>query len=92
VLSGCGAINGSEIVDAGGAVVVDCGGVLTFTGSVTNNGILHAQNGSVLESCGPLVNNGVIDLMAGTTNFHSTFINNGTIENAARFWTAVGEG
>jgi hypothetical protein len=84
-LTGCGTINGSVVVDAGGSVVADCGGNLTFTGSVTNNGIMHAQNGGVLEAYGPVVNNGIIDLMDGTTNFHSTFINNGTIVNASDF-------
>ena len=82
-LTGCGTITGTVVVDAGGSVATDCG--LTFTGSVTNNGILHVQNGSVLEVYGPFVNNGILDLMDGTTNFHSTFINNGTIINASYF-------
>ena len=48
--------------------------------SVTNNGMMMADNGSVLESSGTLVNNGKIFLLnSGTTNFHGTFINNGMI-------------
>ncbi len=83
-LSGCGTINGVVVVDPGGSVVTDCGS-LTFNNGVTNNGIMHAENGSVLESYGPVVNNGIIDIMDGTTNFHSTFINNGTIVDASYF-------
>jgi hypothetical protein len=60
-------------------------GVLTFTGSVTNNGTLRAVNGTTLEVYGPVVNNGIIDIMDGTTNFHSSFINNGTVVDASYF-------
>jgi hypothetical protein len=82
VLSGCGTINGSMSVDAGGTVLTDCGAALTFTGIVTNNGTMRAINGSVLEVNGPLVNNGTIDIINGTTNFHSIFINNGKVLDA----------
>ena len=83
-LRGCATINGTVIIDTGGAVAVSCGGALTFSGAVTNNGILRAANGSVLELFGPVVNNGVIDLInGGTTNFHSTFINNGSVLDAS---------
>jgi T5SS/PEP-CTERM-associated repeat protein len=85
VLSGCGVITGAVVVDPGGTVLANCGGVLTFIGSVTNSGIMHAENGSVLESYGPVVNNGIIDIMDGATNFHSTFLNNGTVVNASYF-------
>jgi len=78
-LSGCGTINGAVVVDAGGTVVADCGGSLTFAGSVTNNGTMQAINGSVLEAYGTVVNNGLIDITGGTTNFHGTFLNNGSI-------------
>ncbi len=78
-LTGCGMINGNVVVDAGGTVLADCGGRLTFTGSITNNGTMRASNSSVLESYGPVVNNGLIDITGGTTNFHSTFINNGSV-------------
>jgi hypothetical protein len=79
VLSGCGTINGSVVVDAGGVILADCGGTLTFTGIVTNNGSWTAINGSVLESYGPVVNNGVINALDGTTNFHAGFVNNGVV-------------
>ena len=79
VLSGCGTINGGIVVDAGGAMLADCGGTLTFTGVVTNNGSLKAVNGSVLESYGPVANNGVINVLDGSTNFHAGFINNGVV-------------
>jgi hypothetical protein len=78
-LTGCGTINGNLLVDAGGKVQADCGGTLTFTGTVTNNGLLWASNGSVLESYGPVVNNGVLDIIGGNTNFHAGFVNNGII-------------
>lgn len=79
VLSGCGTINGSVLVDAGGAVVANCGGTLTFTGVVTNNGAWTALDGSVFESYGPVVNNGLINVLNGNTNFHAGFVNNGIV-------------
>jgi hypothetical protein len=78
-LSGCGTINGSVMVDAGGTVLADCGGTLTFTGILTNNGTLRAISGTTLEAYDTVVNNGTIDITDGTTNFHGVFINNGTI-------------
>jgi T5SS/PEP-CTERM-associated repeat protein len=82
-LTGCGTINGSVVVDPGGTVITDCGGILTFTGIVTNNGTMQAINGGVLEAYGTVVNNGTIDITDGTTNFHGAFINNGTIIGGA---------
>ena len=84
-LTGCGTVNGSVTVNSGGSVLADCGGTLTFTGIVTNNGTMRALNGSVLESYGPFANNGVLDLMTGTTNFHGTFVNNGVVADASCF-------
>ncbi|HXI84968.1 MAG TPA: hypothetical protein VNL17_12850 [Verrucomicrobiae bacterium] len=78
-LIGCGTINGNVVVDAGGTVLADCGGTLTFTGSVTNNGVMKAVNGSTLESYGAVVNNGLINVLSGNTNFHAAFINNGLV-------------
>jgi hypothetical protein len=78
-LSGCGMINGSLTVDTGGTVLADCGGTLTFTGILTNNGLMQASNGSVLEAYGLVVNNGTIDITGGTTNFHGGFVNHGTV-------------
>ena len=81
-LTGCGTVNGSVTIDSGGSVFTDCG-ALTFTGTVTNNGAMAANNWSVLESSGTLVNNGYILLYnGGTNNFHGTFINNGVVLNA----------
>lgn len=82
ILTGCGTINGSVLVDAGGTVLADCGGTLTFTGSVTNNGVMTAVNGSVLESSGPVINNGVINAIDGHTNFLAGFVNNGVVLTA----------
>jgi len=79
VLSGCGTINGAVLVDPGGLVQADCGGTLTFTGIVTNNGELVAANGSTVESYGLVVNDGVINIINGNTNFHAGFINNGVV-------------
>ena len=85
LLTGCGTIIGNVTIDPGGTVLANCGGALTFTGIVTNNGIMHAEDGSVLESYGTVVNNGIIDIMDGATNFHSTFLNNGTVVDASYF-------
>jgi hypothetical protein len=79
VLSGCGTINGTVVIDPGGLVQADCGGMLTFTGIVTNNGTVVAANGSTVESYDSVVNNGVINIINGNTNFHAGFVNNGTI-------------
>src|SRR5579859_3832693 len=83
-VTGCGTINDSVTIYTGGVVAASCGGTLTFTGIVTNNGDIQVVNGTVLESYGTLVNNGIIDLFdAGPTNFHGAFINNGTVRNGA---------
>jgi len=82
-VTGCGTIDGSVVIDPDATVLANCGGTLTFTGIVTNNGTLRAINGSILEFYGPVVNNGLIDITGGTTNFHNTFVNNGTIISAA---------
>jgi T5SS/PEP-CTERM-associated repeat protein len=86
-LFGCGTINGNVLVDKGGTIVANCGGKLTLTGIVTNNGTMRAINGSVLEFYEPVVNNGLIDIIGGNTNFHSAFtnINNGAVVNASYF-------
>jgi len=78
-LTGCGTINGNVTVDLGGTVLADCGGTLTFTGIVTNNGLMTAINGSVLEGYSLVVNDGTIDITQGTTNFHGGFVNHGTV-------------
>jgi hypothetical protein len=84
-LTGCGTIEGSTVVNPGGTVVANCGGTLTFTGIVTNNGTMQALNGSVLEAYSNLVNNGVIDIRGGNTNFHGGFVNNGIVITTNNF-------
>jgi hypothetical protein len=83
VLSGCGTINGSVLVDPGGTIIADCGGTLTFTGVVTNNGTWTALNGSTFTSYGPVVNNGLINVLDGNTNFVGGFVNNGIVADQA---------
>jgi hypothetical protein len=84
VVTGCGTINGNVTIYPGGVVAASCGGELTFTGIVTNNGDIQVVNGTTLETYGTLVNNGILDLFdAGPTNFHGAFINNGTVRNGA---------
>jgi hypothetical protein len=79
-LTGCGTINGPVTVDTGGAVLADCGGTLTFTGIVTNKGVMRSINGTVLESYGILLNDNVIDIInGGIPNFQGSFVNNGVI-------------
>jgi T5SS/PEP-CTERM-associated repeat protein len=89
-VTGCGTIDGSVVVDPGATVLANCGGSLTFTGIVINNGTLRAINGSVLEFYGPVVNNGLIDITGGTIIFHSIFINNGTIIGPAPAFQITG--
>lgn len=80
ILTGCGAVNGSVVVDAGGAVHVTCTN-LVFNSAVTNNGTM-VVDGGVLEAYVAFVNNGRILLLnGGTKNFHGTFINSGQILN-----------
>jgi T5SS/PEP-CTERM-associated repeat protein len=80
-LSGCGTVNGSVVVDPGGAIHANCTN-LVFASNVTNNGTMVAD-GAVLEALGTFVNNGKIYLLnGGTTNFHGQFINNGQILNS----------
>jgi hypothetical protein len=88
-LTGCGTINGNVIVDLGGRVVADCGGTLTFTGSVTNNGIIHITNGTTVESYGPVVNYGTIDAINGSTNFHAGLVNYGAVITSNSFPQAL---
>ena len=84
VVTGCGTINGNVTIYPGGIVAASCGGELTFTGIVTNNGDLQVVEGTTLETYGTLVNNGILELFdAGPTNFHGVFINNGTIRDGA---------
>jgi hypothetical protein len=89
-VTGCGTIDGSVVVDPGATIQADCGGSLTFTGIVINNGTLRASNGSVFEFYGPVVNNGLIDLSGGTAIFHSVFINNGSIIEPAPAFQITG--
>jgi T5SS/PEP-CTERM-associated repeat protein len=81
-LNGCGTIHGDVVVEAGGTIRADCGGPLTFAGTVTNNGVIIADSGSVVECSGTLVNNGtILFLHAGTLKFQGIFINYGIILN-----------
>jgi hypothetical protein len=80
-LSGCGVVNGKVQVDPGGTILINCG-TLTFTGPVTNNGVIWALDGGVLNTMGQLINNGVIVFNHGGTNFQGGFINNGRVVDA----------
>jgi T5SS/PEP-CTERM-associated repeat protein len=79
VVSGCGTINGSVVVDPGGTLLADYSGNLILKSNITNNGTMRAINGGTLEFYGTVVNNGVIDIINGSTNFHGAFINNGVV-------------
>jgi T5SS/PEP-CTERM-associated repeat protein len=78
-LSGCGTINGNVVVDPGGTVFANCGGKLTFTGILTNNGTMQAVNGTVLQAYGLVVNNGVIIATNGSVQFLGGLVNNGCV-------------
>jgi T5SS/PEP-CTERM-associated repeat protein len=79
LLTGCGTIDGSVVIEPGGKVLTDCGGKLTFSGVVTNNGTMRAGNGSVFEYYGTFVNNGTLK---GTLDFHGVFVNHGVVLTA----------
>jgi len=83
IVTGCGTILGTVVIDPGGTVQASCGGSLNFTGNVTNNGTMRAINGSVLSVSGVLENNGVIDVINGAANFTGGFVNNGTFQTAS---------
>jgi hypothetical protein len=64
-------------------VLANCGGTLTFTGIVTNNGTMQAVNGTVLQAYGMVVNNGVINAINGSTEFLGGLVNNGCVLTGA---------
>jgi hypothetical protein len=78
-LTGCGTIEGSVTIDPGGTVLADCGDTLSFTGAVTNNGILFASNNTLINFYGSVVNNGLMDFTNGCVQFFSTLEGNGTL-------------
>jgi T5SS/PEP-CTERM-associated repeat protein len=78
-LIGCATIEGNVTIDPGGTVLANCGGMLTFTGIVTNNGTMQAVDGSVLQAYGLVVNNGVINVINGSTEFLGGLVNNGVV-------------
>jgi T5SS/PEP-CTERM-associated repeat protein len=79
VLTGCGTIEGTVTIDPGGTVLANCGGMLTFTGIVTNNGTMQAIDGTVLQAYGQVVNNGLINAINGSTDFLDGLVNNGCV-------------
>jgi len=79
LLTGCGTIKGSVVVDHGGTVLAKRDERLNFTGSVTNNGIIHVRDGATLNFYGPVVNNGLIEARKGHLRFWSSIQNNGKI-------------
>jgi T5SS/PEP-CTERM-associated repeat protein len=89
VLTGCGTINGSMVVESGGTVLADCGGALAFTGMVTNNGTMTVVNDTTINFYGPVVNDGVIDSIAGNVQFFGGLQNNGVILPRSQI-TAIG--
>jgi uncharacterized protein (AIM24 family) len=68
MLTGCGDINGEVQVDAGGTVLANCGGTLTFSRYVNNDGIIEVVNGSALVADDQVFNYGLI-----VTNGHTEF-------------------
>ena len=74
VLSGCGTINGSVLVDPGGLVQADCGGTLTVVGIVTNNGTIIADGGTTIDFRGVVVGSGTIISTNGNVQFFGATI------------------
>jgi hypothetical protein len=73
VLAGCGTITGSVVVDPGATILASCGGTLSVTAVVTNNGSIVVTNATTINFYGPMVNNGLINSNAGTVQFSSTY-------------------
>jgi hypothetical protein len=49
VLTGCGTINGTVVVDPGGMILATCGGTLSVTAIVTNNGTIVVTNATTMN-------------------------------------------
>ena len=81
-----GTMSGNGTVSAplnnNGTVLVTSG-VMNFSGTVTNNGVMRFTGGASLMATNALfVNNGVLDLITGAQTLPANFINNGVVANA----------
>jgi len=85
-LTGCGTITGNVVVDSGGTLLADCGGTLSFTGTVTNNGTITAVAGTTIKFSVLMVNNGTIVATNGGVNFLGGVVNNGTMMLPPNSW------
>jgi len=73
-LTGCGDINSDVLIDAGGTVLVNCGGTLTFSRSMINSGMIEVVNGSALVADDEVDNYSVI-ITNGSTKFNGGLVN-----------------
>jgi hypothetical protein len=62
-----------------GQVIVNVGGALAVTGSVTNQGTLRLPGDAQLTVGGQFVNNGVLDIMTWSGTLPPNFVNNGVV-------------
>ena len=76
-LTGTGTVIGN--VTNEGTVVGESGGTLAFQGVTHNLGTMRLTGGSILDLEGSFTNDGVLDVITGTVNPSSTFINNGVL-------------
>jgi fibronectin-binding autotransporter adhesin len=78
-----GSLTGAtSLTIANGATVYLAGGLLSVSGTVTNNGIFKMSGTPGLSLTGRFINNGVLDLINGPSSLPPNFVNNGTVLNA----------
>lgn len=79
ILLGPGAISATLVNDGFASAN---GGAFTFTGNVTNNGVMRLSGNAALVCSGTFTNNGVLDLIDSNTALPASFVSNGLVLRA----------
>ena len=75
-MTGYGTIAGTLVNDA---TIQGSGGLLSITGSATNNGTMRFATGSTLVATGRFINNRLLYLRAGGQTVPALLVNNGLV-------------